>query len=282
MSKFKRSEANIQGEIKLTGETRVVKLEMPALTGVKPFTAEKIRRKGQSDYAATKARYGPLAATDSDRSVRSRKDARFSINPLLRGPLAVDEEERRAIEERVRERVGAVVEESRAKAELEGREEGRKQGYREAFEEFRAQGMAALARFEAFVTECEAAKERVFKANERFLVELVYRIARMLLLRELTTDRDYVLRLARDLIERVGVRENITIRISREDMDIAERLREGLEKALGAFSNLNIEASTQVKQGGCLIETAWNAIDASIETQLQGAHEALVGGAKRS
>ena len=46
---------------------------------------------------------------------------------------------------------------------------------------------------------------------------------------------------------------------------------------MGDLKNLQIEGSDQFRSGGCTVETQWNAIDASIETQLKGLYDALMG-----
>jgi flagellar assembly protein FliH len=267
----------IQAEKEAIREMRVMKVDAPIEPVITDYTLDRLKRPGEGSYSTVKSKFGALAATDHDKVARSRKDARFSINSLLREPLKVEEEERRVIEERVRARVQAVSEEVRGAAAQKGYDEGLKQGYDEAFKKARAEYAERFAAFDEFLAQCETAKEQIFRANERFLIETVFRVAKMVLLRELTTDKDYVLRLATELIERVGVRENIRVKLSPADMATAAQLKEGLEKKLGALKNLNLEASPQVVGGGCVVETEWNAIDAAIETQLQGIHDALLG-----
>ena len=52
----------------------------------------------------------------------------------------------------------------------------------------------------------EGLKAEIYRANERFLIETVFRVARMVALKEISADKDYLSRLTHDLIERtVGV-----------------------------------------------------------------------------
>jgi flagellar assembly protein FliH len=122
---------------------------------------------------------------------------------------------------------------------------------------------------------CEKLKSEIYIANERYVVDLAYRIAKMVLLRELTTDREYVVRLAKELIEKVGARDNIRLRVNEGDLQIASQIKDGLAKSLGELKNLHIEPSKQVQRGGCILETEWNAINASVDTQLQGIYDSL-------
>lgn len=282
MSKFKSSEFEIGSEKAGGRDVRVVKSEQQQPMQVRSFEMAPLASAGRKDYAEVKSRFGAFAATDADRRSVQQKDKRFSLHELVRGPLSVEEEERRAIEERVNARVSAVQEEAKAKAFDVGYQDGLKKGYEEAYRQFQQEGAARLQKLDAFLSEAESAKTEIFRANERFLMELVYRIGRMITLRELSTDREYVLRLARELIERVGVRDNITLRVHPGEKETIGMLKEGLEKAIVGMKNLEIEASSQVNQGGCILETEWNAIDASVQTQLDAIYQSLIGDAGSS
>lgn len=235
--------------------------------------------KREGGYAAVKQKFGPLAATDEDRKIKSKKDEKFVLNPMSRERLSIEEEEKRYIEQRVQEAVRDAV----TRAE----EEGRKKGYidglalgkEESHREFSEKAEESLKAFEALVNEAETAKAEIFRINERYLVDMIFRIAKMVLLKDLSADREYVTRLAKTLIERVGVRDNIRLRVSRLDLEAISGLREGLEKTFGALKNLQIEPTDQLDRGGLQLETDWNLIDAGIEQQLEGIRESLMGNA---
>lgn len=267
----------IKEEAERSVEMRIVKLDVPTTPHVADFELPRIAKKGDGDYGATKAKYGALAATDPEKVRRGQKDNRFSLNSLLREPLSVEQEEQRVIEERVKTQVEAVTEKAKSEAAAIGYRDGLAKGHEEAFMKFQVESKERMAEFEKLMASAEEAKREIFRANERFLVEMVFRIARMVLLRELTTDREYILRLCTELIERVGVRENIKLGISAEDAQTLSMLKEGIEKKLGAMSNLSIEVSNQIARGGCTVETQWNAIDASIDGALKGIADSLIG-----
>lgn len=277
---FQKLEIKNEAEV-LRNDVRVVKLDVVSVPVVSQFSFGKLHRKGEGSYEETKAKFGSLSVTDEGRLPKSQRDRRFSINPLLRDPLSIEDEERRVIEERVNKRIAAIADEARAKAHGEGYKVGLEQGHQEAYQRFAQESVERLTHFDAMLHEAETAKAEIFRANERFLMELVFRMAKMVTLKEVSADKEYVVRLARELIERIGVRENIRIKISPEDAKTADIIKPGLEAALGALKNLTIEASPLVRRGGCIVETEWNAIDASLERQFQGIHEALIGKSTR-
>jgi flagellar assembly protein FliH len=275
MSHFKQDQFKIRDEGKDSSEVRVVKLDTGAGPQVRNFNFTKLDVK--ETYQAVKSKYGALAATDKDRHAKSSRDSRFSVNPLLREPLAIEDEERRVIETRVQEGVKSLSHEARIAGDKRGYEDGLKKGRDEAYAQFHSEAQTALNSFQSFVENFELMGSEILKANERFLVEMVFRIAKMISLKEISTDPDYILRLARALIERVGVRDNIRIKISPKDSASLESLKSELMKSFSDLKNLNIEVAEDVAGGGCTIETQWSAIDASIETQLKGLEESLLG-----
>lgn len=277
MSKFEKSIFKVNEEVAKPANVNQVKADTVGTPVVREFEINPIKRMGQGEYSAVKAKYGALAATDSDRPVRNQRDRRFSLNSLLRDPLSVEQEEQRAIEERVQARVDTMVVNAKELAAEVGYKEGLRIGYEEAFRKVREEAKSSLQRFDQLVNEAENAKKEIFKANERFLIELVFRIAKSVILRDLSDDPEYILRIATELVERVGVRDNLKIRIHTEDAKTIDMLKGGLEKTYGTLNNLTIESSNQVPQGSCLVETEWNAIEARVEDQLQAIYGSLTG-----
>lgn len=245
-------------------ENRIIELDRPETPDVEDYQFRPFRKGVAPDVSVTRP---------SD----TRRDARFSMNAFARDAVTMREEERREFERRVDDRLRELVESEKKKAAEQGYQDGLEKGRAEAFAKFHQEASERLARFEKFVSECEAAKNAIFDANERFLMEMIHQICRMLFLKEVKVDQDYLIRLARELIDRVGVRENIVLRLHPDDMQTAEMLKQGLEATLGTLKNLTIEPSELVEGGGCALETQWNSIDASIQTQLQGIHDAIVG-----
>lgn len=243
------------------------------------FNFPKLSR-GPQTYQEVKKSYGPLSATDPDRKAPTRKDERFALNPMSKQRLSIEEEERRVIQERVEKAVADATVTAVAAAERAGYEDGLNRGRDEAYAEYSQKCEPRLVRIAMMVEEFEKAKVEIFKANEKLLVDMIFRIARMLLLKELEQDRDYVTRLARALIDRYGVRDNIRIKLNDRDLAEMGKLRKNLEESFGTLNNLRIEPTDQVESGGLLLETDLNAIDAGVDQQLEGIRNALKGGAQ--
>ncbi len=277
MSKFKPNEFKVLDNGPKDGGVRVLKgIEGPP-KNPDAFVPNKLDKRAGQNYNVLKEKYGSLAATDPEMASRTQKNRRFSVSSLVKGPLQIEAEEMRALDDRVTNRVIELTAVAQAEGHEKGYAEGLERGTKLAFEKFKIEADARIRDFENLVMELEGAKREIYRANERFLLEVVFRIARMVTLKELSTDKEYLVRLTAELIDRVGVRENIRVRIHPEDLATVSMLQEGLAKTMGTLKNLNIQAATSIKRGGCEVETEWNAIEASLETQLQGVRDALFG-----
>ncbi len=277
MSKFKLADFTISSEKNKNGEMLVTPIDNKKTPLVRDFELTQLKKSSSEDYSFVKSKYGPLASTDDERSQRLQQDRRFSINPLLRDPLSIEQEERRVIEEKVRLQIQALTDEAKAEASIIGYQDGLKKGFDEGLSQFCIDGASRIDALEKLTASIENAKMEIFRANERFLMELIFRIARMVILKELAMDREYLLRLAKELISKIGAKDNLILKIHPNDIETVGMIKGGLDKAFGELMNLNIESSIEVKRGGCQVETEWSSIDASVETQLEGLYQSLIG-----
>ena len=275
-TKFIRNTQDIKEEPKEIRDFQVTQLSSSGEAEIRSFEPSKLHRKGEGDYRAVKAKYGSLAVTDTDRPHREPKDARFSLNPLLRDPLLIEAEEQRAIEDRIQKGVQDIAEKAHAEATRRGYDEGFQSGKKEAMLIFGKEGTARLAKFDSILKEVDSAKADIFKTNERFLIELVFQIAKRVVLKDIQTDKAYLTRLAAALIERLDLGDSITILLNPEDHESIAKIREGLSQQIADVKNVHIEVSPKIPRGGCQIETDWGVISASIDSQLAEIEKSLL------
>ena len=255
-------------------EHRIFKLDTGSVTSqVSEFKFGNLKQPGKlaTEYHVT---------ANAQERLHVRKDSRFMVDPLLKNSVSVDEEKKRRNEEVITAQVEARALKAEEEARVLGYQAGLKQGHLEATQTFQAKADEMVAAIEAFTASCEATKDEIFRANERYLVELIYRMGKMVVLRELATDKDYLMTLVRTLVEKVGAKDNIRLLINSADLAKVSELKSGLEKSFGKLKNVTFETSSTVEGGGCVLETDWNALDASVETQLQAFHDALIGAQK--
>lgn len=257
-------------------DKKIFKLDQDASMEVRPFEMTNLNPSATGTF-----RTPTLNAKKPDRASRpnaelGRKDKRFQVDPVLRDLVSVDEETNLQIDVRVREQVEAI----RAEAESRGRDAGYDAGYErgkaEAKASYESSTAEMLDRLGAVVAGFESVKSAVFAANERFLVELVYRIAGSILQKEILLDSEYLTRVVRSVVEKVGVKEQLKLIASTAQVELLYAMLPELEKKHAGLKNITIEASSQLGESDVIIETDWNRIDATLDSQLGSLHEVVL------
>ncbi len=221
----------------------------------------------------------PLPAQNDD---ARPKDRRFHVDPVLRDLLAVDDETDAEIESRVERRVAEIAEQSRTESRERGYEEGYAHGLSEAKATFEATARERLAQIETLVAGFEASKAAVFSANERFLVELVFKIAGSVLQREILIDPEYLARVVRSIVEKVGAREQLKLIANAAQIETLYGMLPELERKYASLKNISIEASSQLGEADVVVETDWSRVDASFDSQLGSLHEVVLAALEES
>lgn len=113
------------------------------------------------------------------------------------------------------------------------------------------------------LTELESLYSLIASRAERDLVKLALEIARKVVHREVTTDSDIVLSLARVALERLHPRAVATVLLHPDDFEYVKARRQ----AVSSNNTIEITADKAVGRGGCIIQSEHGDIDARIEQQ---------------
>ena len=245
---------------------------------IREFEFQNFSKPGTQDYGDVKKRLGSLAITDSEHESKNIKDRRFFLNPYTKKSLSIQNEELRAIESSVQDQIQKRIEQSKVEASRLGFEEGFTQGLAQGLQEFKAQSVDKLTQIENFLNQAESAKMDLYKANEKFIIQLVYRLAKMVLLKELKEDRAHIGRLIESLIRETRAREYIVVRVNPQDLEAVSLIKPDLKASFSQLSNIKVESTGDVPVGGCQIETEWTQIETDINLQLKAIEQNLLGG----
>ena len=277
--KFRITQGDIKAEAAYAakGPAEAVQFEPKVERVVREYEPRRIIKPGTGDYRFTRQNFGSIAATDTPKSNVQQRDSRFVLSHLVREPLGVNEEERRAIEARVRTEVDALAQETFNAAREAGFKQGLEEGSNQALAEAREQAAGVLDSISSLAESVEGHRARLLQSQERFLMELVLRIARRVCLKELSTDAQYVGRLIHSMVEQAGTRDNLRIRVSSRDLEALGSLRESLATRFGEFKNLSIEASPDLVGGSCEVESDVSSYSASLDSQFEAIEAGLLG-----
>ncbi|MCX5726797.1 MAG: FliH/SctL family protein [Candidatus Saganbacteria bacterium] len=166
-----------------------------------------------------------------------------------------------------REQAERIKEEARTAGEEEGIEIGKREGMSEISEKLE----------ESLETLNEAVKERknIIKDSEAEILRLALKVSEQIIKSEVSLHRDVCLNMVSEAIARVSDREQIIVRVNREDVDTIKKYKDRIASLVDGVRSLNILEDSAIEPGGCIIETNLGYIDARISTKLRAIEDAF-------
>ncbi len=177
----------------------------------------------------------------------------------------------RIIEE-TRERGRQVLQE----IEEEVRQEGFGEGLRQAREEFRS----TIERAEEIKRKTEEECARLLNSLEEQVVDIVIDAVRKVVATEISANREAILHIAREAIEKCSNRSKLSLRVADEDYDYLVENTEKLLADTEGVGELEILKDVSLKPGSCVVSTPYGSVDARIQTKLDRLEELLKSGLK--
>jgi flagellar assembly protein FliH len=130
---------------------------------------------------------------------------------------------------------------------------------------------------EAMETLNQAVNERkkIIKDAEAEILRLSLKVAEQIIKSEVSLHRDVTLNIISDAVSRVSDREQVIIRVNREDIENVKKYKDRIGSVVDGIKSLSIVEDNAVDQGGCVIETNLGYVDARISTKIAAIEEAL-------
>lgn len=187
--------------------------------------------------------------------------------PAEIAPAAVPARDLREEADNLLRRAHLEAEAIREKARQEGLSEARAQAHQEADKKI----------LEALETLNQAVKERkkIIKDAEAEILRLAIRAAEQIIRSEVSLHRDVCLNIVSEAISRVSDREQVIVKVNREDAEYIKRYKDRLAGIVDGIKSFSIIEDSQIEPGGCIVETNLGYVDARIATKLKVLEEAL-------
>jgi flagellar assembly protein FliH len=148
-----------------------------------------------------------------------------------------------------------------------------KQGWLKGTEEGRAQCQAKvdeeLKRAIQLANQIGRARVVALEEQDRDIVEVALAISKKIILREIETDKDLVVRQVRQIFGLLLNKCLVTLKVHPQDLAALEPLHDVLRSEFLDGDHLSIEAHDDVQPGGCVIEQAGLQLDARLEQQFE-------------
>ena len=151
---------------------------------------------------------------------------------------------------------------------------GYTQGERAGIEAGAKRSDAMMRRLGETLEELASLRRTILHQSERQLVQLALALARRIVRREIAADEELLTALARVALDRLGDSGQATIRLHPDDYARAAARR--VDQL--ASAHVTVLADPAVSRGGCLVESPFGFVDASIDAQFQELARALLDG----
>lgn len=165
------------------------------------------------------------------------------------------------------ENAQAEADSIRQAAKSDGFEEGKNEG----------QGQISEIMGQAMETLNEAIKQRkkIIRDSEGEIVRLSVKIAEQIIKSEVSANKESVMNIVAEAINRVSDRENVIVKVNRDDLEYIKTNKDKLAGIVDGVKNLSILEDSQVEAGGCVIETNLGFVDARISTKISLIEQAI-------
>jgi flagellar biosynthesis/type III secretory pathway protein FliH len=146
------------------------------------------------------------------------------------------------------------------------------QGEKAGIEAGTTRADAMLRRMSDTLRELDELRRSMIRQTEHQIVQLAIEMARRIVRREVQTDTDLLCAMARVALDRLGEGAPATIRLNPEDYHTIVARQGGA----WAGHNVNVTADPSVGRGGCMVESPFGIVDASVEAQFRILEQALL------
>lgn len=215
------------------------------------------------------------AAIEFVRMRTEHENPEFRIDRIVSITAGVNELERMSLSERVEsealERLKSMQEEAYSQGYDLGRDEGQESAYRELSETISKR----IASVDQVISGFESLKGDLVRQNEASLISLVYQLATRIAMTEIRSKKETILEVLQQAVTEAQGEESFVIRLSNQDLEFIENMKERLGKEFEFIKRAKLEGSDDIQPGGCVIVTNFGQVDATIERRLEKVWTAL-------
>ncbi len=193
----------------------------------------------------------------------------FRVDKIVSEFTGIEEIEKQSQQKEIADQALKLSQEVQEKAYKEAYSLGLKEGKEKAYHEEKERIDGEMEHMVQLIDEIKNIKTNLEKENEKQLAKLCFYMAKRLLMKEIQEDEAYIMNLTKKTIEMVQSDENITIRVSPEDLKWIEENKTQFFQEVDVDPSTKIEEDRDVSRGGVIIESQFGVIDARVEERLE-------------
>ncbi|MEZ4598807.1 MAG: flagellar assembly protein FliH [Syntrophotaleaceae bacterium] len=186
-------------------------------------------------------------------------------------PAAVAGNPPPALQENQRQPVGppADFEKKVEAAYLQGKEAGRE----EAIEHFEK----TLEMFAQGIEEISRLRRTLLQNSTHDMLRLVLSISRQVIHAEISINREVILTTVSKALSAAVRSDSYRIKVNPEELELVNEKKPLFMASINGLKNIIFEGDPLIERGGCLVESEFGEVDATIEGQLDEIRRTLLG-----
>ncbi|MGE3760404.1 MAG: FliH/SctL family protein [Pseudobdellovibrionaceae bacterium] len=193
----------------------------------------------------------------------------FKISDLVAQQAGISALADEAHQDKVNAVVLEKLKEVQEKAYQEGYQLGLTEGSEKAFQEGKSDLVDRMRSIESILKSIENLKKNLLIDNEANLIQLLFLVAKKMALRDLEENRDAVKQILSDILGEMQKDEQLIVRLNAEDLLFIEGLQEKSKEKIESLERVKFIVEDSIKPGGCMIESEYGTVDATIEERVE-------------
>lgn len=230
------------------------------------------------DYVPKKISVGMSFSAKEFEKTQNHDVRPFQMNELVAEVTGVANKRRLESEEKIEAEVLTKLKDVEENAYKEAYELGILEGAEKAFRDKSSEINDKLNYLDSLFNQINNLTKELFIEKENQILKLITTLASSIALFEISTKKENIKDLMRDLIDQMQTDEKVIVKLAPADVEFIKTAHEKIDSEFTIASNVKLETDKHMSSGECIIESNYGAIDASIETRVQRAWGAIEEG----
>ncbi|MGE3972980.1 MAG: FliH/SctL family protein [Bdellovibrionales bacterium] len=192
----------------------------------------------------------------------------FKMSHLVASQTGIAEKEKAEIEKQVEQIALEKIKEIQEPAYKEAYAIGLEEGTKKAFEEHRQTIQEQLEKLDILLTSMGHMKRELMEQNEIYFIKTIHTMATKLAVAHIEEHKETIISVMKQAVDHAQSEENVMVKLCKEDFEFVEKFRENSKKEFDFLKKVKMEVSSDIKSGGCIVETNYGTIDATVEERI--------------
>lgn len=145
----------------------------------------------------------------------------------------------------------------------------RRSGYREGMQKAEKEMRSKLEEAENTRKKAKKIHDETIIGMENEIIEFSMYIARKIMGEELRTNRESIVNIFRQALEKCDKCENVIVKTSPDDFELIKKSKNELVSQIDQLNDFQIVRDSGMKTGSCVVETPFGTVNAGIEKKLE-------------